>query len=212
MFSSAVAFALLWLVGAQTSVVDLTGAPANRAHWKIVESRSGGSIGAWPKPASQTPVAVHVTGCVVRDEALYFSVEVDNDRELEVEVPISMDSTLFDGRDTITFRELQINLGSAGDDGRGFMSNPAIEPVELFGDHSVSGTTRTLAPGDRLILRLRTGARPGHRELVNLRARVAGSDVTLSPNGAGYDQSRTWIPALFTTSQPASCSPEPETR
>lgn len=212
MFGSPQVFALLWLAGAQTSVVDLTGALANRPHWKIVDSRSGGPIAAWPKPASQIPVAVRMTGCVVRDAALYFTVEIDNDREFDVEVPISMDAALFDGRDAITFRELQINLGTDEDDGRGFRTEPALDPVELLGNRSIPGTIRTLAPGDRLMLRLRTGVRLGHRELGNLRAQAAGSDVKLSPHGAGYDQNRVWIPALFATSQPTSCSPKPEKR
>src|ERR1051325_6757267 len=111
---------------AKTRVVDLTRTTANPADWKIMESRVGGSIGTWPVPPSYVPVTVHLTNCVMKDAELYFSVEIENDRKLEVQVPISMNSKLFDHRGVIQFRELFIRLGTAGntEDATTFKNDP----------------------------------------------------------------------------------------
>jgi len=55
---------------------------------------------------------------------------------------------------------------------------------------------------ERLILRLKTHLRSEYPDISRIRAQIAGSDVTLFPRGAGYDENSTSIPALFAASLP----------
>ena len=190
----------------QTRVVDLTNAAPNPGQWRIVESRSGGPIGtlARPVPPPYVPVTVHLTNCAVGNAGFYFSVEVENNRDLEVQVPVSMNSKLFDQRGTIAFRELLIQLGTAtnAQDPSTFKRDPNLPSIVLFGDQSVPGTMAVLAPGERLVLRLKSEVQSKHQELTSLRVHIGGSDATLSPSGDGYRKNEMWIPALFAMSEP----------
>ena len=192
---------------AQTRVVDLTNAAPDLAEWKIVASGAGGPVGTWPMPPSHVPVTVYLTNCAVRNAALYFSVQIENNRKLEVRVPVSINSKLFDRRGTIEFRELLIQLGTATNtqDPSTFTRDPNSPSIMLFGDQSVPGTIAVLAPGERLVLRLKAEGRFKDEDLSSLRVHIGGSDATFSPSGDGYSKRETWIPALFATSEP-TCS------
>ncbi len=203
---------LLWIVGAQFTVVDLTNAPVARPQWKIVSSQTGGSIGSSMRRPAQPSVAMRLAGCSERDSAFYFSLEIENNGQSEIQIPVGLDSRPFDRRESVTFKELLISLGETeGDDGS-FRSNPAFDPITLFGNPAVRGTIRVLPPGQGLILRLKTEMRGGARDVAKLRAQIAASDVALSPSAAGYEESRTWTPALFASSQPTCSAPERETK
>jgi hypothetical protein len=188
------------LLGAQTVVIDLTNTTANLAEWKIMSTQSEGAIGTWPKPKSMTPVAIRLNNCTMRGPDLYFSVEIDNSGEFEAQIPVSPHSKTFTERGTTSFRELLINLGTLTNDGGVFKTDLSFEPITLFGSASIPGSTRILAPKERLILQLKTNARLESPDLSKLRVQIAGSEVTLTPHGAGYDERRRWIPALFATS------------
>jgi hypothetical protein len=194
-------------LAAQGRVVDLTNTAPNLAEWKIVASEAGGPVGTWPMPPSYLPVTVHLTNCVVRNAELYFSIQIQNDRKLEVQVPVSMNSKLFDRRGTITFRELLIRLGTATNtrDLTTFKIGSGFAEIMLFGDRSVPGTIAVLAPGERLVLQLKSQAWPKDQDLSSLRVNIAGSDARLSPSGDGYTKREIWIPALFATSE-STCS------
>lgn len=194
-------------VAAQARVVDLTNDSPSVAEWKIVASEAGGPIGTRPMPPSHVPVTVHLTSCAVRKSGFYFSVEIENNRKLEVQVPISMNSKIFDRKGTIRFRELLIRLGTATNtqDATTFKNDPRFTEIMLFGDQSVPGTIVVLAPGERLVLRLKLDVPPKDQDLRSLRVHLGGSDATLSTNGDGYRKRETWIPALFAISEP-NCS------
>lgn len=203
---------VLWLAGAQSSVIDLTSAPSERAQWRIVSSLSEGPIGAWPSSASMAPVTIRLGDCTINGANLYFSVEIDNNREFEVGVPINPDWKVFERPESISFREMLISLGTAATDGVTFKTYSTLEPFSLFGSRAVPGTMRILAPGEHLSLKLKLNLRSEHLDLSKLRVQVAGSDVTLSAIDDGYAERRSWIPALFTTSQPTSSGAEHEAR
>jgi hypothetical protein len=189
--------------------VDLTHTTANPADWKIVESGAGGSVGTWPVPPSHVPVTVHLTNCVMKNAELYFSVEIENNRKLEVQVPISMNSKLFDRRGAIRFRELFIRLGTAGntEDATTFKNDPRFGEIALLGDQSVPGTIALLAPGERLVLQLKSEIQSKDQDLDSLRVRIGAFDETLSPSGNGFRKIGTLIPALFAMSEPACSGP-----
>lgn len=188
-------------------VVDLTNITPNLAEWKIVASGAGGAIGTASMQPSYVPATVHLTDCIVGNAEFYFSVEIENNRKLELHVPISMNSKLFDRKGTIRFRELLIRLGTASNtqDASTFKNDPRFTETMLFGDQSVPGTIAVLAPGERLVLRLKSEMQSRDQNLSSLRVHIGGSDATLSPSGDGYRKSETWIPALFAISEP-TCS------
>ncbi len=216
MFYSALLLLLLSAprLAAQVRVVDLTNAVPNLAEWKIIESGFGGSAGTWPMPPSHVPVTARLTNCAVRNAELYFSVEIENNRKLEVRFPVSMNSKLFDRRGTIAFRELSIQLGRATNtkDPSTFKPDPTSPSITLFGDQSVPGTIAVLAPGERLVLRLKSEGLIKNQDLSTLRVQIAGSDTTLSPSDDGYRKRGTWIPALYATSEPTCSESKPEVR
>jgi len=196
----------------QVRVVDLTNTPPNRADWKIVASEAGGSLGSSQTPPSYVPVTVHLNNCAVRDSVFYYSVEIENSRKLELKVPVSLNSKLFDQRGTITFRELLIRLGTVTNiqDPSTFQSD--LAPIELFGDQSVPGTLVVLAPGERLLLRLKSEAAHKAQELRSLLVNIGASDVTLSPGEDGYRKKEIWIPAFRAKSESSCLEPEQEMR
>ncbi len=191
----------------RTRVVDLTNATANPAVWKIVASGAGGPIGTWPIPPSHVPATIHLSDCVVGNAEFYFSVEIENNRKLELEVPISMNSKLFDRKGTIRFRELLIRLGTASNtqDATTFKNDPRFNEIILFGDQSVPGTIALLAPEERLVLRLKSEMQSQDKNLSSLRVSIGAFDETLSPSGGGFRKIGTSVPALFTMSEP-TCS------
>ena len=198
-------------LSAQARVVDLTDTTPNLPEWKIVASVAGGSI-VGPVPPSHVPVTVLLTSCTVRNAEFFFSVEIKNNRKSEVQIPVSMNSKLFDRRGTITFRQLLIQLGTAtnAQDPSTFKRDPALPSIILFGDQSVPGTFAALGPGENLILRLKSEIRSANQDVRGLRVQIGGSDATLSPKGGGYSKSETWVPALFAISEPACSGPKPE--
>ena len=195
-------------------VVDLTNTTSNLAEWKIVESGAGGSIGPRPMPPSYVPVTVHLTNCALRNAEFFFSVEIENNRQVEVQVPISMNSKLFDRRGTIVFRELLIQLGTATNtqDPSTFKREPNIGSIMLFGDQSVPGTMALLAPGERLVFRVKSEVPSMHQDLSSLRVHIGGLDATLSPSRDGYSKRETWIPALFAISESTCSESKPEVK
>ncbi|MGA9628318.1 MAG: hypothetical protein WBL65_17725 [Bryobacteraceae bacterium] len=200
-------FLTLPSLGAQVRVVDLTGATPILAGWNIVASEAGGSVGTGPTPPSHVPVTVLLTACSIRNAELYFSVEIQNNRAVEVQIPVNTSSKPLDRPGTIAFRELLIGLGTATNtaDPSTFKEDLAIQSIELFGNQAVAGTTAVLAPGERLLLLLKTQAPPKGRDLSALRVRIGGFDATLVPSGAGYRKSDLWVPALSAVSEPG-CS------
>src|SRR6266566_1948710 len=199
---------------AQVRVVDLTNTTPNPAEWNIVASEAGGPIGTWPVPPSHIPVTVHLTNCAVRNGGLFFSVEIENNRTLEVQVSVSMNSKLFDRRGTIVFRELLIQLGTATNtqDPSTFKREPSLPSIVLFGDQSVPGTIAVLAPGERLVFRMKSQVPSMHQDLSGLRVHIGGSDAMLSPSGDGHKKSEMWIPALFAISEPTRSESKPEVK
>ncbi len=191
----------------QTRIVDLTNTNPKPAEWKIVASGTGGPIGTWPVPPSYVPVTVHLTDCAVRNAGLFFSVDIENNRKLEVQVPLGMNPKLFDRRGTIVFTELSIQLGTATNtqDLSTFVRDPNLPSIVLFGDQSVPGTIAVLAPGERLVLRLKSEIQSRDQNLSSLRVRIGAFDETLSPSGDGFRKIGTLIPALFAMSEP-TCS------
>lgn len=85
---------LVVLSGAQSvpklRVVDLTNAVPDLAEWKIVTSEAGGPVGTSTMPPSHVPVGVHLTNCALQKGGGYFSVEIENNRKLELQVPVSI--------------------------------------------------------------------------------------------------------------------------
>jgi hypothetical protein len=157
---------------------------------------------------------VLLTACAIRNAELYLSVEIQNNRAVEVEIPVNTSSKLLDHSGTITFRELLVQVGtatSAGDPST-FQKDLAIPSIELFGSQAVAGTIAVLAPGERLLLRLKTQAPPRDWDLSTLRVRIAGFDATLVPSGAGYRESELFVPALFVTSEPGCPGPKVEVK
>ena len=204
--TSSAAF-VIWgyLLSVSTVVVDVTTSPVYLPEWRIVSSAYAGSIPGWPSPASQVPVTIHLIGCEeVKSAKLRCSIGIENNRKVNAEIPISVNATRFYKKERISFRELLIELGCVRDvnDDSTFEKDPKIEMFTLFGNRSVPGTIRVLAPGERLILRFSTDVRSGHQKVNELRARIGGNDVILSPNQDGYDEVKTNIPALFATSGP----------
>jgi hypothetical protein len=198
----------------QTRIVDLTNTTPNPAEWKIVASGTGGPIGTWPVPPSHVPVTVHLTNCAVRNAELFFSVEIENNRKLEVQVPVSMNPKLFDRRGTTAFRELSIQLGTATNtqDPSTFEHDPNLPSIVLFGDQSVPGTIAVLAPGERLVLRLKSEIQPRDQNVSSLRVRIGAFDQTLSPSGDGFRKIGTLIPALFAMSESTCSESKPEVK
>jgi hypothetical protein len=190
--------------GAQSQVRDLTQATAETAQWRIVETRSGGPVGTWPKPPAHEPVRLHLFDLSRRGNILYFSLEVMNDREEELEVPVSLSSKQHDRPGSIIhLRELLVSLGtSEGDTPGSFSIAHSIAPVSLYGSSSVPETIHRLLPGEKLTLRLKTeiGVAPT-LELRSLRARITAWDIQLAPQPEGYKETRTSIPALLTISE-----------
>lgn len=201
-------------LAAQARVVYLTKASPNLAEWKIVASEAGGPVGTSPMPPSYVPITLHLTDCAVRDAGIYFSVEIDNNRKSEVQVPVSVNSKLFDRRGTIAFRELLIHLGTATnvEDVSTFKNDPNLTTITLFGDPSVPGTISVLAPGERLLLRLKSEAQAKNQDLSSLRVNSGAFDVMLSPSGDGYKKRETWIPALFAISESTCCKSKHEAK
>jgi hypothetical protein len=195
----------------QVRIVDLTNTAPNLAEWKVTASGAGGPVGTSPMPPSYVPVAIHLSNCALRDGKFYFSVEIDNNRKVEALIPISMNSKLFDHQDTIRFRQLLLLLGKAANlqDATTFKKDPRFPEFTLFGDQSVPGTLAVLAPGERLVLRLKSEMRLGDQNFDDLRVHIGGSDQTLSPSGDGYHKMEGWIPALFAISEP-NCSESKE--
>lgn len=190
----------LFQSGAPTSSIDLTSVIVKPATWRIVSSESGGAIGVWPHPASQVPVTLHLDSCTLKGEDLYVDIVIVNNRELEVQIPISLDSEPFDRKETVAFRELVLSLGTLVGDEGAFRADLGVQPVTLFGSSALPGTLRVIAPGGQLIVRLKTHVRPDHRDPDKLHAQIAGFEVSLSPDGEGYKEARTWIPTLFAIS------------
>ena len=192
-------------------VIDLTTAAINPAEWKIIASSAGGPMGTWPVNPSQVPVAVHLTNCALTNGKLYYSIEIENNRAVEARVPISVNSKLFDRKGTIRFRELLIRVGTASNaqDATSFKNDQRFNEVTLFGDQSVPGTDAVVAPGERLVFRLKSDIQSGDRNFSGLRAIISGFDETLSPSRGGYRKTDTWIPALFALSE-SSCSESTE--
>lgn len=195
----------------QAQVVDLTNTLPDLAKWKIVASEFGGPVGTSPMPSSYVPVAVHLTNCRLRNGEFYFSVEIENNRKLEAQVPISMNSKFFDHKGTIRFRELLIRLGTASNaqDATTFKNDPRFAEITLFGDRSVPPTIAVLAPGESLVLRLKLEPQLPDQNLSNLRVRIDASDETLSPSGDGFRKLGTLIPSLSAISEP-NCSESKE--
>lgn len=207
---SASLFILPWL-GAQVRFVDLTSASPNLAEWKIVSSEASGSVG--PSP-SHVPVSVRLLDCTVNNSDLYFSVEIYNDRKLDVQVPVSVNAKLVDHQGTITFRQLLIRLGTATDtqDASTFKADPHLGSIDLFGDQSVPGTVEVLAPGERLLLRLKVELRSKAQERRDLRVHIGALDTILSPTDAGFREAESWVPALSVNSEPAACGSKQEAK
>jgi hypothetical protein len=195
-------------LAAQGRIIDLTSSTPELADWKITSSRVGGSIGVWPLPQSHKPVTVRLSDCAIRGSDLYFSLEIVNARALELLVPVSTSSKRLDHPGPIAFTQLWIALGTApkSPDQAKFLKDPNLPSIMLFGDKSIPNTTAALAPGERLMLHLKEHLPPHNPDPESLRVQIAGDDVTLSPDGGGYSQSETWIPALFATSEPG-CRP-----
>jgi hypothetical protein len=188
----------------QARTVDLTGGVPDLAKWKILSSVSGGSIGAFPRPPSQVPVTLHLADCAAGDSDFGFTLEIENSRSLEIQIPISLSSKPFDHPGAIGFRELVIDLGTVtnADSAQMFRRDSRLASITLFGDQSVPGTIVVLAPGERLILRLRAAARSKVPDLASLRVEIGAFDTTLSPTGNGYHEAETIVPALWATSEP----------
>jgi hypothetical protein len=119
-------FALTAQLERQARVVDLTNNAPVSAEWKILTSEAGGPVGRSPMPSSHVPVGIHLTSCALRNEESYFSVEIENNRKVEAQIPISMNSKLFDRKGTIRFRELLLLLGKAANtqDATTFKNDP----------------------------------------------------------------------------------------
>jgi hypothetical protein len=197
--------------GPQVRVVDLTNTVPNLAEWKVTASGAGGPAGTRPMPPSYVPVAIHLSNCALRNGKFYFSVEIENNRKVEAQIPISMNSKLFDHQGTIRFRQLLLLLGKAANpqDATTFKKDPRFPEFTLLGDQSVPGTLAVVAPGERLVLRLKAEVRWGDQNFDDLRVHVSGFDQTLSPEDDGYREMDTWIPALFAISE-ANCSESKE--
>jgi len=191
----------------QVQVVDLTDTAPNLAEWKVTASEAGGPVGTRSMPPSYVPVAIHLSNCALRNGRFYFSVEIENNRKVEAQIPISMNSKLFDHQGTIRFRQLLLLLGKAANtqDATTFKKDPRFPEFTLFGDQSVPGTVAVVAPGERLVLRLKAEMRSGDQNFDDLRVHIGGSDQTLSPSGDGYHKMEGWVPALFAISEP-NCS------
>jgi hypothetical protein len=187
----------------QSTVIDLTSRLPHPVPWKISATRSGGPIGAWPRPAAQLPVTVRLTNCIAKEMDLYFSLDVYNNRETAIEVPVSIDASALSQKGTIRFRQLLIELGSTGES-TFFKSDRTLNPIILYGSHSIAGTSRVLAPKEHLTLKLRTRFRSEAPDLKEITVQITGADITLLPRPNGsYEESDTWIPALRAASQPA---------
>lgn len=189
-------------VGFQEEVIDLTRAVAKQAEWNILETRSGGPIGTWPKPHAHEEVALRLFDVFRCDDDLCFSLEIKNDRKVQLEIPVSLSSKILEKEEgTVQFRELIVWLGiPAGREQLSFKPLPAIEPVELFGSNSVAGSLQILLPGKRLIFHLRARLKsPLTEEVETLHARLGGSDVVLTPVADGYKRVGTLVPALTTS-------------
>jgi hypothetical protein len=210
-FSFAPALLLVaWVphLATQTRVVDLTNAIPNPAQWKIVASEAGGPVGTRPLPPSHVPVTLGLTDCLLRNGHLSFFVEIYNNRDVEVLVPLSMNSRIFDRPGTIEFRELLIRLGTAtnAQDAITFKHDSRFDGITLFGSQSVPSTIAILAPGGRLLLRLKSEARIKGEDIGSMRASIGAFDVSLAPSGEGYRKRETWVPALSAISEPTCAS------
>jgi hypothetical protein len=192
-------------LAAQERVVDLTSAVPDLAEWKIVASGAGGSLGSSSPPPSQKPVALHLTKCAVKDTELFISVEIENNRKVEMPIPISPNSKLFDHPGIIEFRELLIQIGTATNTQDPSIFNPKLPEIILFGHQSIPNTMALLAPGEHLVLLLKSKAPPEDQDLGSLRAHIGGFDVTLSPSKQGYSKRSTWIGSLSAISE-STCS------
>lgn len=193
------------LLGSQGKVVDLTRAVPEPAEWKIVENRSAGNIGTGPQPPEQKKVTVRLVHAHTSGEDLYFSIEIYNDRQLELEVPISLSSSLLENSGSpIRFRELFVSLGDQPDeDPISFKYSLSVKPISLFGSRSVPGTLELLSPGERITIHLKAELQSDvTADLGKLRVRISGYDVQLTPVTGGYKEFRTNVLALFATSTP----------
>jgi hypothetical protein len=192
-------------LSAQKRVVDLTNAASDLAEWKIVASGAGGSLGSSSPPPSHQPVTLHLTKCAVKDKEFFFSVEIENNRKVEIQIPISMNSKQFDHAGTISFTELLIRLGTATDIQDPSTFNQKLPSVELFGSQSVPSTMALLAPGEHLVLHLKSKGPSKDQDISSLHARIGGVEVTLTPRPLGYAKNSTWINALSANSE-SPCS------
>lgn len=186
------------------AVIDLTDSPVYTQNWTVVASQSGGPIGTWPKPPAETPVSIKLLSYAQKGEVLYFSIELDNKRSVDLSIPVSTNPRLFAGSNTIKFQELMIDLGSKLSDAHRIIFEPNIEQVNLYGSTAVQGTTRNLAPSESLVLRLKTTVKGEYRDGSTLRAQITGADIFLSREGQGYSEKRSWLPALSAVSTPVN--------
>jgi hypothetical protein len=196
------ALGLMW---GQQKVLDLTEAPKEQAKWKIIATSIGGAMGSFTQTANK-PVVIRLSRVLRRGKNLYFTIEIKNDCDVSLEVPVSLSSSRFDtGAEVIRFKELLVNFGTFQEKDSSFITSLGIKPVMLFGTKAVPSTIQVLPPGETLEIRLKTEIRANFSDDSRMtRVRISGSEVELTRTAAGYSEVGAIIPALFAMSNPSS--------